>query len=203
MSEVVKDYLWTFKFNNIDNQKLYNTCLRVGEYVDVVFPPVPDDNSYSCATTYYHGRYNMFSFPDSELLKLYSNISENFYSVMREDDYYIRCWVNLFKPGGHIDWHNHFSAELKAYHGFYCVNTEGENESYTEYKIPGQKNITKIISKNGLCVFGKSGGDKHRASPWKNDGYRATIAFDVAPLSTLRTDSFVGLSPGDLVPLKK
>jgi hypothetical protein len=39
MKEIVKDYLWTFDFQGIDNQKLlYNTCIQVEEALKQVLP---------------------------------------------------------------------------------------------------------------------------------------------------------------------
>jgi hypothetical protein len=161
---------------------------------------VPKDNKYGCFTTYYHKEYNMFSFPCTELHKLYLNMCNSFKSILRPgEQYYINCWTNLFDKEKNIEWHAHWPAEYKAYHGFYCVNTEGENESYTDYKIPNQKNIYRVKSLNGLCVIGKSEGDEHRSSPWLNDGkYRVTIAFDIIPISSIKNkDEF----PNNFVPL--
>tara|TARA_R100001015_G_C4601892_1_gene156851 strand:+ start:357 stop:980 length:624 start_codon:yes stop_codon:yes gene_type:complete len=185
IQNIIKDYLWLFKFDNIDNKKLYQSCYEVEQQLKNVFPPI-ENNKYGCFTSYYHTEYNLFSFPCTELQKLYKNIC---YSVNKVIDfnehYYLRCWVNLFEKEKNIDWHSHWEPEFKTYHGFYCVNTEGENKSYTDYKIPG-KDLLRIESKNGLCVFGKSDGDQHKSSEWFNEGYRVTIAFDVIPVNVLR-----------------
>jgi hypothetical protein len=202
---LVDDYLWLFKFDDIDNKKLLQTCFDIGNYIDDNFPPVPDTGVYGCPTSYYHGHYNLFSFPSTELYKLYNNMAKKLYSVMREDDYYIRCWVNLFEPGQNIDWHKHWGKDSRAYHGFYCVNVEGENDSYTDYLIKGYwDNRFRVLSKNGYCVFGKSEDDLHRASPWENNGYRVTIAFDVGPMSVLQPQNgYMTDKPHDLIPLIK
>jgi len=40
--------------------------------------------------------------------------------------------------------------------------------SFTEYRIPGVKKTIKVKSKEGLIVIGKSAGDQHTSSVWKN-----------------------------------
>jgi hypothetical protein len=186
MKEAIADYLWTEQLTDIDNDKLYNTCIEVDKRLRIELPPAPE-NGYGCFTSYHHKSYNLFTFACPELHKLYAHMIRNFSPLLApEKKYYIRCWVNLFEPGMNIDWHSHWSSEYKAWHGFYCVNTEGESRSYTDYMVPGH-NITRVMSKNGLLVFGKSDGDEHRSSPWETSKkYRMTIAFDVIPLESIR-----------------
>jgi len=190
MKIVFKNYLWTFKFNNINNEKLYKTCCNVENVFEKVFPPIIGKNTYGCLASYYHKEYNLFSFPCNELSNLYKNMANSFFKILEKDtQYYLRCWANVFKKNSNIGWHNHWEKEYKTYHGFYCVNTEGINSSYTDYKIPhDDKKIYRVDSKDGLCVIGKSEGDLHRSSKWLNDGkHRVTIAFDIIPLQKLRT----------------
>ena len=67
-----------------------------------------------------------------------------------------------------------------------AISKVAEGKSYTEYKIPEVKNIIKIISEEGLIVFGKSDGDKHRSSPWRETKrHRITIAFDIIPIESI------------------
>ena len=190
MKEIVKDYLWTFDFEGIDNTKLYNTCIQVEDALKQFYPPIPEKNIYNCFTSYYHQQYNLFNFPCPELNKLYKNMIKNFHNVLLKDkQYYMRCWVNLFDKGKNIDWHSHWQPHYKTYHGFYCVNTEGEHPSHTDYKIPNVPDIITIPSSDGLCVIGKSEGDGHRSSEWLNDGkFRVTIAFDIIPVEVLKSD---------------
>ena len=193
MKEIIKDYLWFDKFDNIDNFKLYKTCVNVEERLKEEFQNINDPlyDGFGSFSTYYHREYNLFTFPCTELHKLYTNLCNCFDGVLEKKYYYIRCWVNLFDKNKNIDWHKHWDSCDNTYHGYYCVNTEGINESYTEYKVPNYNDTYKIISKNGLCVLGKSDGDEHRSSVWLNDGYRVTIAFDIIPAETIRiSDKF-------------
>jgi hypothetical protein len=202
MREIVKDYLWFYKLDDIDNAKLYDTCVAIDKKLRTVFPPVPDDNFYGCFTSYYHSSYNLFTFTSPELHKLYKNLVKNVLPhVDQNTQYYIRCWVNLFEPGMNIDWHGHWRPECKAYHGFYCVNTEGVNDSYTDYRIPGQQEI-RVMSEDGLLVFGKSDDDRHRSSPWENSGKcRMTIAFDVIPIEALNSIDYTEHLLHNYIPL--
>jgi len=188
-TEIFKNYLWAFQFTDIDNNKLYKTCCHVENHFQKNFPPPSGKNIYGCLASYYHREYNLFSFPCSELSKLYKNMTLHFSQILEKNTkYYIRCWANIFKKGNNIDWHKHWDKEFKTYHGFYCVNTEGKYNSHTDYKIPHDKEkIYRISSRDGLCVIGKSEGDLHRSSEWLNDEkHRITIAFDVIPLQVLR-----------------
>ena len=188
MNNVIPDYLWLTQWDNIDNDALYNTCVNVEHELSQIFPPVKD-GIYGCFTSVYHDHYNLFSFPCKQLSELYMNMAKTFGQVLRPGKYYIRSWVNLFPKGKNIDWHSHWDAKYKTYHGFYCVNTQGEHESYTDYAVPALigENICRIKSFDGLCVLGKSEGDQHMSSPWLNDGKpRVTIAFDIIPLEALR-----------------
>ena len=50
-----------------------------------------------------------------------------------------------------------------------------------------EKKIKKI-SEEGLIVFGKSDGDKHRSSPWRETKrHRITIAFDIIPIESIES----------------
>jgi hypothetical protein len=190
MKEIVKDYLWTFDFHGIDNEKLYKTCIDVEEALKNFYPPIKENNKYNSFTGYYHQQYNLFNFPCPNLAKLYKNMINQFPQVIDTGkEYYVRCWVNLFEKGRNIDWHSHWNPRYKTYHGFYCVNTEGEHPSHTDYKIPNVSDIITIPSHDGLCVIGKSEGDGHRSSKWLNDGkFRVTIAFDLIPVEVLKSD---------------
>lgn len=100
--------------------------------------------------------------------------------------YYIKGWLNYYKPNEFIDWHFHSPTEHNAWHGFYCIDC---GESYTEYsnEVKNFDNDTNIInnsiiinSKNNLLVIGKA-NRYHRSSKRNDDKIRITIAFDIIP----------------------
>ena len=207
MKTIVQDYLWFTKLPNIDNENLYDTCCKIDKKLREVLPPVSEDNIYGCFSSYHHSNYNLLTFYSHELHKLHTTIVKNVMPLVDQDvQYYIRCWVNLFEPGMNIDWHYHWPPEARAYHGFYCVNTQGNNKSYTDYRIPGQTNEIRVMSEDGLLVFGKSDDDRHRSSPWENtDKYRITIAFDIVPLESLDKlcPSYDGYTINNFIPIMK
>jgi hypothetical protein len=208
MKTIVQDYLWFTKLSNIDNNTLYDTCCKIDKKLREVLPPIAEDNFYGCFSSYYHPKYNLLTFHSRELHKLHTNIVKNVMPLVdKNTQYYIRCWVNLFEPGMNIDWHMHWLPEAKAYHGFYCVNTQGESQSYTDYRIPGQPNEIRVMSEDGLLVFGKSDDDRHKSSPWENnDKYRITIAFDIVPGESLEKywpDYNNGYSINNFIPMVK
>jgi hypothetical protein len=186
MNEVIKDYLWTFELEGINNNQLYKTCVSVENFLKKKLDE-PVYNNYGNFTAYNFRNFNLFLFACPELHKLYKQISIKVSTILDSNKlYYIRCWPNLFREGNNIDWHSHYEPEFKAYHGFYCVNTQGINSSYTDYRILDYPE-TRVISKDSLLVFGKSDGDTHRSSKWNNsDKYRVTIAFDIMLGESLR-----------------
>ena len=207
MEEIIKNYLWISKINNIDNVKLYETCCKIDKKLKELLPPIEVEHIYGCFTSFYHDHYNFLTFNCPEIHKLHTNLIKNLSPLIDPDTrYYMRCWVNLFDQGMNIDWHNHWLPQYKAYHGFYCVNTEGDTNSYTDYKIPGNAEIIRIMSEDGLLVFGKSDGDLHKSSPWQNkDKFRITIAFDVIPEESLNAlwPDYNNYSVNNFIPLIK
>ena len=190
IDNIVKDYLWAFELPEIDNKILRDSCLNIEGQLKEMFPAISEEQGYGSFTTHYHKKYNLFSFRCTELHKLYSSLSKTINLLVNDDNYYIRCWVNIFRKGENISWHNHWEQEYKTYHGYYCVNTEGKHESYTDYVIPNEL-MKRITSKDGLCVFGKSQGDRHKTYEWNNEGERITIAFDVIPFFAIRNNNIM------------
>ena len=185
---VVEDYLWTSNWSEIDNAELYNRLTEVIiPSIEGNFPDVDGDNSYGCKSSYYHGHYNLFAFPLIELSKVYYRLQALSKELIKEPGHYgIRAWPNAFAQGSNIGWHHHWPEKYNAYHGFYCVNVEGPRVgSNTQYKMEGDDEIIKIRSRNGTCVFGRSGKDEHISSLWQNEGYRITLAFDIVPYELL------------------
>ena len=68
VENVVKDYLWVFKYPGINNKRLLQTCYEVEKELKEKFPPI-GDNKYGCFSSYYHTEYNLFSFPCQQLQK--------------------------------------------------------------------------------------------------------------------------------------
>lgn len=131
-------------------------------------------------TTKVHEQYNLLMYNFEEFHPLYIQIQ----NILRQLDdsyhhYYIQCWINIFKKGEFIDWHEHYPPSHNSWHGFYCVNTE---PSKTSYKLPNVEECIDIDSKDNMLVISRSNGDWHRTWPWEfSDRDRITIAFDIVP----------------------
>ena len=180
----VDNYLFSKKINTIDNEVLSKDCLDIEKKLLTTFPVI-DKKFYGTLSTAHHHEYNMLTFPAKEINKLYYELQSMICPYLEDRTYYIKSWLNVFRKGQKIDWHDHWPYKLKVWHGFYCVQV---GKIYTEYKIPEVKNIIKIISEEGLIVFGKSDGDKHRSSPWRETKrHRITIAFDIIPIESIES----------------
>jgi hypothetical protein len=194
---LIDDYLWSCKFQDIDNDALIKQLYIVNDWIAEQCKEDPEGRYGNSLASYWHGNYNLLSFPTLELNKLYYYIAETAQQVCRPGaQYYIRCWFNLFENGQNIKWHRHWNTEDEAYHGFYCVRTEGEHPSWTDYRIPDQEEEHRIMSSDGTLVLGKSEDDRHMSSVWQNDGHRITIAYDIVPMHKLNF-----AKPQDLFPL--
>lgn len=155
-----------------------------------------DYTGQSTLTTELFQKYNLMMYPFPIFHELYFTISKAFHlchkDLMNEkaEHHYMQCWLNFYKKGDFIDWHTHQTPELRAWHGFICVDTEPG--SYTSYKwdpkvYPSRKDIIlDVQSKDGLIVLGPSKGDVHRSSEWEfDDRPRITIAFDILPAESV------------------
>jgi hypothetical protein len=175
-------YITTVKLN-LDINKIKQSCYKLNNIIknfNISGNGYEDDAGAVPKTTKVHDQYNLFLHPLEEFHSLYFEIQKLFRQLnTNQEEYYIQCWLNLYKQGNFIDWHEHYPAHLNAYHGFYCVDCE---PSKTSYRLPNVEDIVDIDSKNNLLVLSKSDGDWHRTWPWQfADRDRITIAFDIVP----------------------
>jgi len=188
-----KDYLYSFSLSSIDNNELVDYSLKVEALLKRNLKRLDSTDWYGTFTTANHDKYNFLTFPNKQVSKLYREIYGNVSPLLDDKPYMIKCWLNVFRKGEKVDWHNHWPAYKKVWHGFYCVQV---GESFTEYRIPKVKDIVKVKSKEGLLVVGKSEDDQHRSSPWNEEQRpRITVAFDIVPIDSvdneLRVNHFI------------
>ena len=188
-----KDYLYSFSLSSIDNNELVDYSLKVEALLKRNLKRLDSTDWYGTFTTANHDKYNFLTFPNKQVSKLYREIYRNVSPLLDDKPYMIKCWLNVFRKGEKVDWHNHWPAYKKVWHGFYCVQV---GESFTEYRIPKVKDIVKVKSKEGLLVVGKSEDDQHRSSPWNEEQRpRITVAFDIVPIDSvdneLRVNHFI------------
>jgi hypothetical protein len=181
MQTIVDDYLYSFQLDNIDNETLFNKCLVIENIIIQTTPPA-EKGWYGNLTSAKNQCYNLFTFPVKELNQLYDAMVKNITPLLDKDtSYVLKSWMNVYRKGDKVSWHQHWPPECKVWHGFYCVNV-GENESATNYKIPNIKEIINVPSVDGLLVVGKSDDDKHSSTEWQGDKPRITLAFDIVPM---------------------
>ena len=125
-------------------------------------------------------KYNVFLYPSKFFFDLYLEIKDVFRELDgTKEPHYIRAWLNYYNEGQYIDWHKHWYSGMRAYHGFYCVDTE---PSKTTYKFPDQEETVDIISEDNLLVIGKCDDDSHRTWPWQDATRpRITLGYDIVP----------------------
>ena len=189
------DYVYSIKLKSLNNMELIKYCLEVEEMLRNTLKPIENPGWYGTFTTANHDSYNFLTFPNVEVNKLYKEISKYASYLLEDKVYMIKSWVNIYRKDEKVDWHDHWPAPKKVWHGFYCVQV---GDSYTEYKIPKVEDVIKINSKEGLLVIGKSENDKHRSSRWTEiDRPRITIAFDIVPVDSIENK----LQPNHFIPI--
>ena len=179
-----ENYVTTNKLD-LDLIKIRTSCYKMNDIINNNFKTVTengyrDDSGMSPLTTQVHEQYNLLMYRFEEFHSLYFEIQSLFQKLnQRTDTYYINCWLNLYKKGHYLDWHDHYPPQCNAWHGFFCVDCE---PSKTTYQLPNKSETVDIVSENNLLVISPSAGDWHRTWPWEaEDRDRITIAFDIVP----------------------
>jgi hypothetical protein len=185
----IDNVLYTRKLD-LDLEVIRSTVDFMYEYIRLNF--VDDGKGYngqSTLTTKLYDKYNYLLYPVPGNYELFNYIKETFHAALTHsnwnvsDQYYIQCWLNVYRKGEFIDWHHHGTPDMNSWHGFYCVDVEPN--SFTAYKFPDIPRETIVNSENNLIVIGPTNGDLHRSSEWNEETPRVTIAFDIVPANIL------------------
>jgi len=182
-----ENYITTSKLN-LDLFTIKDSCYQLNNIIEqfsVDKDGYDDAAGMAPITTKVHEQYNLLMYRFQGFHNLYFEIQKLFQQLKDNDSqYYIQCWLNLYKKGSFIDWHEHYPSTHKTWHGYYCVDCE---PSKTTYRLPDKTETIDIIGENNLLVMSKGNGDWHRTWPWEfEDRDRITIAFDIVPRE--RTD---------------
>jgi len=190
LSETIFEYINIFDLDlNLNQLKV--VCLNVGNYIEntikessYIYKNV--DNTEVPYTSKIFSEYNLLSFVQKELHDVYKSIKYAFNELPKEEeDFYIQCWLNVYKNNSGLDWHSHWGKEYKSWHGYVCVDSE---PSITTYVLPYDEKKVDIKNKDNTLVISRSDGDKHKTNIWDNPNRnRITIAFDIVPASKLVT----------------
>lgn len=180
---LIENYVYTKKLNR-DLQEMRESCDKMYEHITQTYKSGNTVSPQSTLTTRLYKQYNLLLFTVGQFHELFTDIKNTFFELnpVLEEPHYLQCWLNYYQKDNYIDWHGHWPSELKSWHGFYCVDCE---PSCTTYLLPSGTKVD-INSENNLLVLSKSEGDKHRTWPWPySDRPRITIAFDIAPRSSI------------------
>lgn len=173
------------KILDLNLSEVQYSCMQMNDLILQHFTPSDYDHR-SPITTKSFLQYNVFLYPFKQYHELFFAIRDFFYEIRKpKEPHYLQAWLNVYRKGEYVDWHDHWPAGLDVWHGFYCADVESEF-SYTTYKLPMLDYTIDIKSVNNKLVLGKSEDDKHKSSEWNNDNPRITIAFDIVPARVLK-----------------
>jgi hypothetical protein len=137
----------------------------------------------STRTTLLYSDYNLLMYPWPQIHGLYEGIRKTFRQRVPNGEYFIACWLNIYKGDQSIPWHGHWLANRGVYHGVYCLRGEGSITSYRN--LPdGRPDIDVVNHVDHVCIS-PSDGHEHRSHPWTGEGDRITIAFDIVPAKNI------------------
>jgi hypothetical protein len=184
---VSEGYLWARPLWGIDNRDLLDECLFIESVLRATIVDPREDGNYGSFSSSNFREYNTFTFPSRQLYCLYDQIRHWVRDYIDPyETYALQSWINVFRQGGHITWHDHYKAGQGVLHGYYCVNV---GDTKTEYQIPDRPECS-VQNRDGLLVWGLSEGDQHRSEPWWGEEPRVTIAFDVIPTKIISYERY-------------
>jgi hypothetical protein len=138
--------------------------------------------------------YNVFQFYTDEIYNVYSAVKDltleacDYYGVdFKKQKYYIQGWFNINdRKVGKLNWHDHGGPWAPFWHGYYCIKAE---PSSTFYKLENKDDlIVENHNKDNRLILSEM-GHPHAMGDWDWDGPRITLAYDVAPLSSIKMAS--------------
>ncbi len=135
--------------------------------------------------------YNVFQFYNEEIYNVYSAIKDlaieacDYYGInFKNQKYYIQGWFNINdRKLGKLNWHDHGGPWAPFWHGYYCIKAE---PSSTFYKLENKDDlIVENHNKDNRLILSEM-GHPHAMGDWDWDGPRITLAYDIAPLQTIK-----------------
>lgn len=134
--------------------------------------------------------YNVFQFHIDGIRKLYDSVSDmvheacEYYGInFEEQQFMLQGWFNINEAhNGKLDWHEHGSSGAPNFHGYYSVSAE---PSITHYVVFDQE--VENHNKNNRAILSEM-GHPHAMGDWNWSGPRITVAYDVIPFRSLKTD---------------
>lgn len=135
--------------------------------------------------------YNVFQFYTEEIYNVYSAVKDltleacDYYGLdFKKQKYYIQGWFNINdRKVGKLNWHDHGGPWAPFWHGYYCIKAE---PSSTFYKIENKDDlVVENHNKDNRLILSEM-GHPHAMGDWDWDGPRITLAYDIAPLDSIK-----------------
>lgn len=147
--------------------------------------------------------YNVFQFHIDGIRNLYDAVSKMVHEACDHygidfdaQQFMLQGWFNINEAhNGKLDWHEHGSSGAPNFHGYYSVSAE---PSITHYVVFDKQ--IENHNKNNRAILSEM-GHPHAMGDWDWAGPRITVAYDVIPFNSLKSE--VGMTQEQhWVPLK-
>lgn len=182
-----RDLYWQEQ-HSLNLTELEQSCRSIVNYAETNFRGLVKESDIPLiGDTYYS--YNLLLYPLPSIHSLATAIRTTFRSIQpNTNNWWIKCWANIYTEQAHYDWHQHHSNYTDAeqtcpsYHGIFCVQG---NNSVTSYRNSATNATVHIPQHNNQMVIIANHPDwHHRTWPHKHTEDRITVAFNI-----LHTDS--------------
>ena len=178
----------------LDLEKLKKTCKKLEDIVkelpvDYIWGNLKAQPNPP-ATITKNDRYSFFTYPFSQVHNVYKAIQNFFYEAEKDYygsnlkcNYFIKGWINVYYEHEFLAWHGHYYEASRAWHGFFCVDTE---PSITSYKFNDGFELDAVC-KDSSIIMGLSDTNIHKTQKWYDKNRpRITVAFDIIPEQNLQ-----------------
>lgn len=169
---------------NLNSLKLQSVIKEMEKYMlqtltredrEISLKNKTSDQLNSPVTTSIHDKFNILTYPDKIIFKLYSSIREAFYSIKPDGDFSIKMWLNVYKPGEFLNYHDHMKQKIDAFYGHVSVKGGG----VTSYKNTETNEIVNHVNSDNTFVMSRP-QDTVLHRTWPQDEERITFGFDIA-----------------------
>jgi hypothetical protein len=152
----------------------------------------PDEvwKSSNSVSTMKWREYNVFQFHIDGIRSLYNGVSKmvheacDYYGLdFEKEQFMLQGWFNINEAhNGKLDWHEHGATGAPNFHGYYSVSAE---PSITHYVVFDKQIENHNV--NNRAIMSEM-GHPHAMGDWDWSGPRITVAYDVIPFRSLKSE---------------
>lgn len=139
----------------------------------------PEEFTCDSISANMHPTYNVFDDKAKDNMLLLKNfVLQKFveFETPPAGTYHIHAWITVLRGGQSMGEHYHRLGGERAWHGYFCVNTEFEYPDWATEVYNDQI----LENKNGMLAMEETFGGFHKKSVWNSEPlHRVTISFDV------------------------